>query len=204
MTASHWPPFYMIRHGETDWNRESRYQGRVDIPINARGRGQAAGNGRLLAKMERDWSGWLFVASPLGRARETMEIIRGEMGLDPSGYETDDRLIEISFGRWERRRLEELERDQPDEMALRNADKWAHVPPGGESYAQTVERVQNFLDSLAQPAVIVCHGGILRSTRYLLEGGDGRAIVDTAVPQDKIYCFDGKRSYWSDQDEYSS
>ncbi|MAS05704.1 MAG: histidine phosphatase family protein [Ahrensia sp.] len=198
MTTKTHPPFYMIRHGETDWNREKRYQGRTNIPLNARGREQAAGNGRHLASLDHDWSGWRFFCSPLDRARETMEIIRTSMGLAPDGYTVDDRLIEVSFGKWERKLLEELVAEEPAEMALRDADKWTHVPPGGESYSQAVARVSGFLDELAGPAVIVCHGGILRATQYIFRGGDGREIADTPVPQDRIFAFDGDRADWID------
>ncbi|QKV18893.1 histidine phosphatase family protein [Oricola thermophila] len=196
MTTKARPPFFMIRHGETDWNRERRYQGQVDIPLNALGRAQAAGNGRLLASLGLDWSGWRFFSSPLGRARETMEIMRGEMGLDPGGYMTDDRLVEITFGAWERKRIEELEAEEPEEMARRNADKWTHTPPGGESYAEAVKRVSAFLDELTGPSVVVCHGGILRATRFIIEDVDGTEIADWPVPQDKVYRFDGADTHW--------
>jgi len=196
MTSKARPPFFMIRHGETDWNREKRYQGQVDVPLNALGRQQAAGNGRILAGLGRDWAGWRFYSSPLGRARDTMERIRAELGLDPAGYATDDRLVEITFGDWERKRLDELEAEEPEEMARRNANKWAHTPPGGESYADAVLRVQSFLDDLPGPAVIVCHGGIVRATRFILDDGDGPAIADTPVPQDRVYAFDGAGTRW--------
>lgn len=196
MTGKIRPPFFMIRHGETDWNREKRYQGQVDIPLNDLGRKQAAENGRLLAARRHDWPHWRFYASPLGRARDTMEILRGELGLDPQDYVVDDRLIEITFGDWERKRLEELEVEEPEEIARRNANKWEHVPPGGESYADAVIRVDAFLGELQEPAVIVCHGGILRATQFIVDHADGPAIADTSVPQDKIYEFDGAGSRW--------
>ena len=73
---------YFVRHGETDWNLAQRYQGQRDIPLNATGRAQAARNGRALAQMLGHRAAALdYVASPLGRARETMEIMRREMGL---------------------------------------------------------------------------------------------------------------------------
>jgi broad specificity phosphatase PhoE len=198
MTTKATPPFFMIRHGETDWNREKRYQGQVDIPLNRLGREQAAGNGRLLASLGHDWTQWRFFSSPLGRARDTMEILREQLGIDPKNYATDDRLIEITFGAWERKRLEDLVEEEPEEMARRNANKWVHAPPGGESYADAVKRVAAFLDHLERPSVIICHGGILRATQFIMEDGDGPAIADTSVPQDKVYVFDGKRTFWTE------
>ena len=100
---------YMIRHGQTAWNAEGRLQGQKDIPLNDTGRAQAAGNGRALKAILRDTvSDFDFVASPLGRTRETMELLRGAMGLDPSAYRTDPRLVEVSFGDWEGHTLPEL------------------------------------------------------------------------------------------------
>src|SRR5262245_42093583 len=99
------PILYFVRHGETDWTRERRLQGQHDIPLNPLGRMQAQRCGALLKGLlaadgltPPDYD---YVSSPLGRARETMEIMRGVMGLDPSAYRTDARLMEMSFGRWE-------------------------------------------------------------------------------------------------------
>ncbi|HZL86046.1 MAG TPA: histidine phosphatase family protein, partial [Candidatus Krumholzibacteria bacterium] len=93
---------YFVRHGETDWNRAQRYQGQRDIPLNATGRAQAGRNGRALALALGGNAGALdYVASPLVRARETMEIMRREIGLARDGYRSDDRLREIHYGHWE-------------------------------------------------------------------------------------------------------
>ena len=90
---------YFVRHGETDWNRAQRYQGQKDIPLNALGREQAMGNGRTLAAALGAQAATIdYVTSPLQRARETMELMRAELGLSPQGYRTDDRLREIHYG----------------------------------------------------------------------------------------------------------
>ena len=81
------PTIYYIRHGETDWNAEGRLQGTRDIPLNDLGRKQAAQAGAILAALferdERDEASLQFVASPLGRARSTMELVRGVLRLPP-------------------------------------------------------------------------------------------------------------------------
>ena len=93
---------YFVRHGETDWNRAQRYQGQKDIPLNALGRSQAVGNGRtLVGTLGAAAAAIDYVASPLLRARETMELMRAELGLPALGYRTDDRLREIHYGYWE-------------------------------------------------------------------------------------------------------
>jgi broad specificity phosphatase PhoE len=95
-----------LRHGETAYNAENRLQGQLDIPLNARGREQARSVGRTLrsrigAELEQLEAAGAFVASPLLRARETMEIARDGMDLSPGGYRLDARLMELSFGAWE-------------------------------------------------------------------------------------------------------
>jgi histidine phosphatase superfamily protein (branch 1) len=92
---------YFLRHGETDWNRALRYQGQHDIPLNEQGRAQARRNGEALRALLPDIAAAEFVASPLSRARETMEIARAGLGLAPSGYRVDDRLKELHYGHWE-------------------------------------------------------------------------------------------------------
>jgi broad specificity phosphatase PhoE len=157
------PVLYYIRHGETDWNVESRLQGQRDIPINAHGRAQADRCGEILRDLlaresgERD-----FVASPLGRARETMERVRTVLGRDPRNYRTDERLAEVSFGLWEGFTLAELAARFPDEAAARERDKWDFTPPQAESYATMSLRMRAWYDTLDRDTVAVAHGGTLR------------------------------------------
>ncbi len=91
------PTLVFVRHGETDWNVEGRLQGQRDIPLNARGRGQAKRNGETIRELIPEAATFDFISSPLSRTRETMEILRAAMGLDPAAYEVDSRLLEITF-----------------------------------------------------------------------------------------------------------
>ena len=75
------PTIYFVRHGQTDWNAEQRFQGQRDIPINANGRQQAAKNGQTLKELLNNPADFDYVSSPLGRACETMEIIRRALDL---------------------------------------------------------------------------------------------------------------------------
>ena len=93
------PVLYFVRHGETDFNVEQRLQGRYDTGLNARGRAQASDCGGvlrdLIARNRHEPNEFAYVSSPLTRARETMELVRTVLGLDPHAYEVDDRLMEI-------------------------------------------------------------------------------------------------------------
>src|SRR6478736_4690445 len=93
------PVIYYIRHGETSWNAQGRLQGTQDVPLNDLGRKQAAHAGNVLADLltrdGRDKATLPFVASPLQRARATMELVRGALKLPTETYALDDRLREI-------------------------------------------------------------------------------------------------------------
>ena len=150
------PILYFVRHGETDWNRERRLQGQHDIPLNALGRVQASRCGELLRELlERDGRALTdcdYVSSSLGRARETMELIRSTVGLDPAGYRTDARLMEMSFGRWEGFTFSELQAREAAALAERERDRWGFVIPGGESYALLQARVGAWYESIEPTA----------------------------------------------------
>jgi broad specificity phosphatase PhoE len=157
---------YFVRHGETDWNAERRLQGRRDIPLNALGRKQAARCGELLRNLLAVSGAtpqqFAFTASPLSRARETMEILRTELGVPPQDYTTDARLAELSFGKWEGLTYKEVRALDRSVLATRERDKWNFQPPGGESYAQLLVRVREWHDGIAGNAIIAAHGGVAR------------------------------------------
>ena len=179
------PIVYFVRHGQTDWNAEARFQGTRDIPLNDKGRGQARHNGATLKGLV-DPKSVNFIASPLIRTRETMEIIRAEMGLDPHAYQTDDRLKELSFGDWEGRTVTELEETQADLWAARQTDKWFFRPPQGESYQDLANRLRSWVNEIDGPLVVVSHGGVNRGLRFLLSDHDNETLANALIPQDKV------------------
>jgi probable phosphoglycerate mutase len=184
------PLIYYIRHGLTDWNAESRFQGRMDIPLNETGREQARRNGEALARHLGDPAGFDFIASPLTRTRQTMEIVRRELGLTPQGYRIDERLIEASYGGLEGISLGELETDQPELFANRRENRWNFQPPGGESLQMTMERVVPFFDSLVRPSIIIAHGAVGRTVRRHLIGLSEHEAGWFEFPQDKVFRFE--------------
>lgn len=190
---------YVIRHGQTDWNAESRLQGQKDIPLNDTGRQQATGNGLALgAILGADAEQFDFVASPLGRTRETMERLRQAMGLDPALYRTDDRLKEVSFGDWEGFTLPELKRSVPERIAERRKVKWDFIPPGddAESYEILSWRIAAWLKDVNRPTVCVSHGGVIRALFKLFGEMDEDEAASAAIPQDRLLRIAGHMIGW--------
>lgn len=152
---------FLVRHGETDWNRERRIQGRTDIPLNDTGREQARATGRRLAA--RSWDG-LF-ASPLIRARETAEIIGAELGLGEPVLVPA--IVERDYGEAEGMDGAEVERRYPNGATV----------PGRESRADVADRVVPALEGLAlahpgQVLVVVSHGGAIRAVLDRVDPGN--------------------------------
>jgi probable phosphoglycerate mutase len=187
------PSIYYIRHGETDWNVEGRLQGGIDTPLNELGRRQAAQAGRILADLfarhGRAASSLAFVASPLRRARHTMDLVRAELKLPSGGYALDDRLREIGYGHWEGSTLAQARVSHPELYASRELDKWAALPPGGESYASVQIRMRDWYDSLQADTVAVAHGGTARALMVALGIETPARVSDLYIEQGVVYVF---------------
>ncbi|MDB5653557.1 MAG: phosphoglycerate mutase [Tardiphaga sp.] len=187
------PTIYYIRHGQTAWNAAGRFQGSQDIPLNDIGREQAAHAGGilrdLLAGHDRAADTLGFVASPLGRARATMEFVRTQLDLPPEGYALDDRLREIGFGRWEGTTLAEQEASHPEIFAARQTDKWGMPPPDGESYASVQLRMRDWYEGLTGDTVAVAHGGTARALMVALDVQTIAAAADLPIEQGAVYVF---------------
>ncbi|MBN8982623.1 MAG: histidine phosphatase family protein [Rhizobiales bacterium] len=187
------PTIYYIRHGQTEWNADGRFQGTQDIPLNDVGKDQAIRSGELLAEILRgddhDPLKTPFVSSPLGRARNTMELVRGTLDVPPHDYQLDDRLREIGYGHWEGSTLAQMEVSHPDIFAERQIDKWGVPPPGGESYASVTIRMREWYDSLLQDTVAVSHGGTMRALLVALDIETPVGAADLTVEQGVVYVF---------------
>lgn len=188
---------YYIRHGETDWNVAGRLQGHRDIPLNAKGRAQAGHCGLvlrdLLAKTGRDPAELDFVSSPLGRATETMELVRLGLGLPADGYVIEPRLIELSFGDWEGSTIALLHQNDPVRISQREHDKWHFQPPGGESYEMVAARMRGWYESLSRDTVATSHGGTCRGLMACLGIAKPAAAPLIDIIQGEVYVFQGDK-----------
>jgi probable phosphoglycerate mutase len=189
------PTIYYIRHGETAWNAEGRFQGSQDIPLNDLGRTQAVAAGGILADLlardGREASSMPFVASPLGRARLTMELMRGTLKLPPDHYAIDGRLREIGYGQWEGLTLPEMKLHDAATFASRDQDKWGVAAPSGESYASVTLRMREWFDSLRVDTVAVAHGGTMRALMVALGIATPLEAAETPIGQGVVYVFNG-------------
>ena len=187
------PVLYFVRHGETDFNVAQRLQGRYQTSLNARGRQQAVFCGDLLGDLftrgERKAGDFAYVSSPLTRARETMELVRGTLGLEPHAYTTDDRLMEISYGSWEGLTLPEIEAREPGVLARRDREKWDFAPLGGESYRDVAKRVAEWYTSVAHDTVVAAHGGVARALMANFQIMPDEEATHAEVAHGVVYVF---------------
>src|SRR3954468_20419887 len=136
------PPLYLVRHGETAWNRERRWQGRRDLPLTRLGEAQARSAGQRLAALERPT---VLYASPLRRAWQTALIVGRACRLDPQRL---DAVQEVDVGSWEGLTAHDAAEQHPDGHArwLVGGTGWTD----GESYAEMSDRVAGAVLDLAE------------------------------------------------------
>ncbi len=173
---------WLIRHGETAWNAEKRFQGHLDIPLSPSGVGQAF---RLAQRLAR--SGFAFTSlfsSDLRRARETAEPLSAVLGLP---VKTTPLLREIDVGALAGLTRQEAEAHYPEFFRKAWEEPWYTSRPGGESMADVARRLQTFLESLpAGRHLVLTHGGVVRAALKLalnLEGDSWRRfhIPNTSI-----------------------
>ena len=184
-------PLYMLRHGETAWNTERRMQGHKNSDLTERGRAQALAMGRTLkAELDREPGPTTFLRSPLGRTRETSEIVGRELGIPSSEWREDSRLAELSYGNWEGFSWAEIELTHPTALADWRADPHGYCPPGGETHLDLRRRCETMLADIAASntrTVVVSHGVSGAVVRGLNLGLDARAMFVLEKPQDAFF-----------------
>ena len=179
---------YISRHGETMANVEKRFSGARDTPLTAKGRAQAADIGETLLKTLGKKPSLAFVSSPLQRARTTMEIIRGGIGLPAGGYSLDARIQEINLGAWDQLTNDEARALDPAAFDKRMADKWhVRVPGGGENYADVAARAESWIGDLSADTFAVSHGAFTRILRGLFTGLSAAQMSALDEPQGVVF-----------------
>jgi broad specificity phosphatase PhoE len=180
---------YLVRHGETAWNKLGRKQGWGDSPLTENGIEQARVMGRALRREIRDSGAVRVESSPLGRARETAAIICRELGVDANEIAVSPLLIEHGFGEWQGLTNEEVDERYPGERERRSVDKWSYVIPGGESYSMVYERAKLWLAAENREfiTIAVAHEMISRTIQGVYGGLAPEEILKRDHPHTRIY-----------------
>ena len=150
---------YLVRHGETDWNIESKIQGKTDIALNEKGRQQA---GELADVLKKEYKIRRIYTSGKRRALETAEIIGQRLGLRP---EVKEGLEEINFGKWEGHSWKQVKEMFPEEYFIWHGNRRYEMPPKGESYQHLLDRLLPALDEImdmdGEDALCVTHSAVI-------------------------------------------
>ena len=148
---------YLLRHGQTDWNLEGRYQGQTDVPLNDTGRAQA----KELAEKMKDSKAIAIYSSDLDRAKETASFVASELELN---CQIIPELREINQGVWEGMLYKDIRAEYPDVFERRQKNPLEVSPPGGESVGEFLERIKKGFDKIfekhdeQETVVVVSHG----------------------------------------------
>jgi broad specificity phosphatase PhoE len=170
VSSSAQPQVYLARHGQTAYNREGRFQGQQQVPLDDTGRAQAA----ELAERASGYGFRALWSSPLLRARETADIVAAAIGLQPKD---DPRLMETDAGDWTDLTFTEVRASTPELFDAFAAGDPGFAFPGGESFAEQELRVSAALRDVERgvlPALVVCHGMVIRAA-FASRAADGSA-----------------------------
>ncbi len=180
---------YLVRHGETEWNREGRVQGHLDSPLTPLGKDQARRASLTLAALLEGEPPFVLLASPLGRAAASAALIAEGLGHQLADQRVDDLLKEVSWGRWEGLTRPEIAAREPELWRWREADPWQRPPPDGESHAMLAERVRSWLDKVEQlpRLIVVGHGAWGRALRGVYQRLAPAEAMALDEPQDALF-----------------
>ena len=186
----HHPEIYLVRHGETEWNRSRRYQGQLDSRLTENGIRQAAYVGNLISKIIPNLEDIPFYCSPLGRCRETAARICNAAAVDPKKLIYEDHLMEIHCGHWQTWTRKEVAKRWPNEVAAYKANIWNYEIPGGGENCHTLQnRARRWLHTVREErrALVVSHGMIGRIIRGLCCSLAPKEVLALEVPQGVVY-----------------
>ncbi|MBT5038253.1 MAG: histidine phosphatase family protein [Rhodospirillaceae bacterium] len=175
----------MIRHATTSWNEARRLQGHSDIALSAKGRAEVAG-----WRLPGEYRDGTWITSPLLRAVQTARAL-GALQI-----RCEPRLVEMDWGEWEGRTLQELRLNDPEQMSEVEARGLDFSAPGGESPRQLQDRLAPWLSTIAaagQPVNAVCHKGVVRALFARAAGWDmlGRPPLKLDWSAAQIFRLDG-------------
>lgn len=169
-----YPKIILVRHGETEWNAEGRYQGQLDSPLTDKGKRQAKDNGQKIKRHLAKASDFKLdevkiFSSPLGRAKSTALIVVDELEVSSDRIIFDERVQEFNYGVLEGKTKEYCKKNYLEIIEAREADKWFYQLEDGDSYKLVAKRVKSWLDSLDSDKIVIAvtHEMVNRALRKL-------------------------------------
>ncbi len=184
---------YVVRHGETDWNREGIYQGQTDTSLNENGRETAKKLGIILSKIKFT----SIYSSDLLRARETAEIINSFLNV-PVYYMKE--LRELDFGRWTGVSIWDMSKNNSELFKKWQEDPWNVSPPGGETFRELTERVIKVLENIFithkdENILVVSHAGPIKAMIFGLLSATGKAYWNIKISHRTVVIIDRDTDY---------
>jgi len=190
------PALILLRHGESEWNRQNRFTGWVDVDLSARGEAEARRVGQALRALPVD----IIFTSALRRAWRTAELVREELGADIP-IERSEALNERHYGQLQGLNKDEVRQQYGEEQFRLWRRSYDVAPPGGESLADTQHRVLEYYRERIEPelragknVLIVAHGNSLRALVMELEQLTPEQIVAVEIPTGIPFV------YWLDEE----
>lgn len=185
---------YLLRHGETKFNEEGRYQGILDSSLTQKGLEQVENIAWLLKTKEKSFEEFEFYSSPLGRAVETTKLICKKIEYDYSKVKFKDDLSEIDTGAWNGTNYQERKKKWPNNLQGTDNFNWYFHSPDGENFEDAFNRILGWITSINdKDAIVVTHGLTSRLIRgaYLKQEKDEMLKLD--VSQNSFFKLIGGR-----------
>jgi len=184
-----YPTIILLRHGQTEWNLKSRYQGRGDSSLTIKGKKESKENAKKLKRYIESFDNIQIYSSPIGRAKESAYIVCEEIGVKKEEIIFDDLLKEFIYGIFEGRTKEECKEIYPDIFRQREENKWLYKIEGGESYVDVTKRLKRWLKNIDsnKTVVVVAHEMINRTLRGICRDLDTDEILKLRQSNNTVF-----------------
>ncbi len=185
---------YLLRHGETEYNTQGRYQGELDSPLTEVGIHQVQQNALMLKSLIGDPNDWKIVSSPLGRALQSTEVICKTIGYDFKNVEKENRLTEVAVGQWAGLTTKEIESSWPNLFNNTDMYSWYFNAPNGETYDSVVSRLSTWLKEIQHvpKVIVISHGLTGRILRGVFADLKKEDALKLEVSQDVFFKLSNK------------
>jgi len=191
------PTIILLRHGQTQWNVEGRYQGQLNSDLTDLGKAQAKENAFKICRILNIKEPFKFFSSPLGRARETAYIIANTLDIEKSEIIFDENIQEVNYGVFEGKTKIFCKTEYKKEFEEREANKWEYILDGGESYEMVTKRIHVWLESIKDEKVVVlvAHEMINRALRGIYCSYDKQVILNLRQKNDIVLKLENYKEF---------